>query len=392
MRKLLVLNGSHSDVPLIDAGKRLGFHVITTGNDPGLIGHRRADEYHQADFSDKQAMLDLARRLRVDAVCSCANDFGALSAAYVAENLGLPGHDTYETTLILHHKHRFKAFALSNGISTPFAVEYASVAQACSELDRLAFPLIIKPVDLTGGKGVSTVNTIGEYAKAVQLAFASSRIGRFVVEQFIRGTYHSFSTFVLNRKIVFVFSDNEYSLNSPFHVSTSGGPATGVEKVRDQLVDESQRIIAQLSLTDGIFHIQYIHSEDRAWIIEITRRCSGDFYPYPVRLSTGLDWAGWIVKAESGMDCKDFPNAEQGGFFGRHCVLGRRPGIVRDIRIDPEVEGNVVENFVILGNGDVLDDRRANRIASVIFLKYGSADEMIRKSTRMNELVRVEIE
>jgi hypothetical protein len=62
MKRLLVLNGSHSDVPLIEAGKRLGFHVITTGNDPGLVGHRLADEYHPADFSDKEAILGLARR------------------------------------------------------------------------------------------------------------------------------------------------------------------------------------------------------------------------------------------------------------------------------------------------------------------------------------------
>lgn len=392
MKRLLVLNGSHSDVPLIEAGRRLGFHVITTGIDPGLVGHRHADEYHRADFSDKQAMLELATRLGIDAVCSCANDFGAISAAYVAENLGLPGHDAYETTLTLHHKHRFKAFALSNGISTPFALEYASIEEACREPDRLEFPLIIKPVDLTGGKGVSVVNTVGEYATAVRLAFGASRIGRFVVEQYVRGTYHSFSTFVLDRKIVFGYSDNEYSLNSPFHVSTSGGPATGIDKVRDQLVEESERIIARLSLTDGIFHLQYIHAGDRAWIIEITRRCSGDFYPCPVRLSTGLDWAGWIVKAASGMNCGDFPRAVQQGFFGRHCVVGQRSGIVRNIEISPELERNIVDKFIVLANGEVLDERRTNRIAAVVFLEYGSAEEMTRTSPRLNELIRVEIE
>lgn len=392
MKRLLVLNGSHSDVPLIEAGKRLGFHVITTGNDPGLVGHRLADEYHPADFSDKEAMLGLARRLRIDAVCSCANDFGAITAAYVAENMGLSGHDTYETTLTLHHKHRFKAFALSNGISTPYAAHYASPEEALRYTGRLTFPLIVKPVDLTGGKGVSVANSPDEYVKAVRRAHASSLIGQFVVEQFVRGTYHSLSSFVLNRKIVFSFSDNEYSLNSPFHVSTSGGPATAIDTVRDQLVREAEQIVAQMSLVDGIFHMQYIHAAGRAWIIEITRRCSGDFYPYPVRLATGLDWAGWIVKAESGLACGDFPRVAQCGFVGRHCVVARRSGVVRNIEISRELEENVVGRFVVLGNGDVIDDRRANRIAGVLFLQYGSADEMVRKSTRMNELAWVEVE
>ncbi len=389
MKKLLVLNGSHSDVPLIEAGKRLGFRVLTTGNDPALVGHGYADEYHPADFSDKDAMLELARALRIDAVCACANDFGAISAAYVAEELGLPGHDPYATALVLHHKHRFKEFALANGISTPPALQYASPDEACGALQGLEFPLIVKPVDLTGGKGVSTVNTVEEYKRAINHAFTSSRIGRFLVERFVRGTYHSFSTFVVDRKIVFTFSDNEYSLNSPFLVSTSGGPATAIDTVRGQLVAESERIIRLLNLVDGIFHIQYILADGKAWIIEITRRCSGDFYPTPVRYSSGLDWAVWIVRAETGLGCRDFPPARQTGFFGRHCVFARKDGVFAGIRIVPELHGNVIDRFEVMRDGDLIDDSRTSRLAAVLFLEYGSADEMIRKSARMNDLASV---
>jgi biotin carboxylase len=392
MKKLLVLNGSHSDVPLIEAGKRLGFHVVTTGNDPGLVGHAHGDEYRKADFSDMDEVLGLARALNVDAICSCANDFGAITAAYVAEKMGLPGHDPYETALTLHHKHRFKDFALSHGVSTPRAVQYSSPEEACQDIEGLRYPLIVKPVDMTGGKGVSTANSADEYRRAVEHAFSSSRIGRFLVEEFVRGTYHSFSTFVLDGKIAFTFSDNEYSLNSPFHVSTSAGPATGIEKVRGQLIAEAERIIGLLSLCNGIFHIQYIHAADKAWIIEITRRCSGDFYPYPVKFSSGLDWAEWIVKAESGSDCGDFPPAVQRGFFGRHCVVGRRHGVIRNIAISRELEANVIDRFFNLRVGDVIGDRWASKLAGVIFLQYGSAEEMLEKSVRMNELAHVEVE
>ena len=79
--------------PLILAAKKLGFRVITTGNAPELVGHAYADEYYYADFSDKDEVLTLAREQRIDAICACANDFGAITAAYVAEEMGLPGHD-----------------------------------------------------------------------------------------------------------------------------------------------------------------------------------------------------------------------------------------------------------------------------------------------------------
>lgn len=391
MKKLLVLSGSHSDVPLIEAGKRLGFRVITSGNDPALIGHRYADEYHNVDFSDRQGILDLARKLDIDAICSCANDFGAITAAYVAEKMGLPGHDPYETALTLHHKHRFKDFALSSEISTPYAASFSSPEQACEELDKLSFPLIVKPVDLTGGKGVSKVNSRAEYVTAVHHAFSSSRMNQFLVEEFIQGTYHSFSTFVLGRKIVFCYSDNEYSFLNPYLVTTSAAPAIGIEKISDQLKEEAERIIDLLALSDGIFHIQYVQTGAKAWILEITRRCSGDFYPYPVNYATGLDWAEWIVKAESGFDCGDFPQAVQRGYFGRHCIMSRGNGVIKNIKVSPELQGNIIDEFAILKKGEQIDDYMVDKLG-VIFLSYGSMEEMTRKTAAINRLVSVELE
>ena len=84
-KKLLILNGSHSEIPLIKSAKSLGFYVITTGNYPKLIGHQYSDEYWFADYSDKGAVLDIAKKLNVDAVCSCANDFGIITASYVSK-------------------------------------------------------------------------------------------------------------------------------------------------------------------------------------------------------------------------------------------------------------------------------------------------------------------
>ncbi len=391
MKKLLILNGSHSDVPLIQAGKKLGFHVITTGNEPALIGHCYADEYHKADFSDKQAILDLARRLDIDAICSCANDFGAITASYVAEKMGLPGHDPYETASTLHLKHRFKEFALANNISTPYAVSFHSTEEAYEGLNKFSFPLIIKPVDLTGGKGISRANSNEEYIKAVDQAASSSRMNQILVEEFIQGTYHSFTTFVRDQKIVFSFSDNEYSFINPYLVTTSVAPATGIEKVKAQLIEESERIIDLLSLCNGVFHIQYIQAGCKAWIIEITRRCSGDFYPYPVNYATGLDWAEWIVKAESGFDCGDFPQVEQRGFFGRHCIMSRKNGIVKDIHISCALEGNIADKFMIMKKGDIISNHMVNKFG-ILFLRYDSAEEMAQKSLHINELVSVEIE
>jgi hypothetical protein len=85
-KKLLLLNGSHSDIPLINSAKSLGFYVITSGNNPKLIGHSYSDERCYADFSQPEAILEIARKLKIDAVCSCSNDFGIITASYISEN------------------------------------------------------------------------------------------------------------------------------------------------------------------------------------------------------------------------------------------------------------------------------------------------------------------
>ena len=104
MKKMLLLGGSHAEIPMIQAAKKMGYYVITSGNQVDGLGHPYGDKYVQADFSDKEAILQLAKKEQVDAICSGCNDFACLTAAYVAEKLGSPGHDSYENAIKIHHK------------------------------------------------------------------------------------------------------------------------------------------------------------------------------------------------------------------------------------------------------------------------------------------------
>lgn len=399
MTRLLVLNGSHSDIPLIEAGKRLGFEVITTGNAADLPGHQLADAYHAGDFSDRDEMLSLAQKLEIDAVCSCANDFGATTAAYIGEHLNIPGHDSYSTAVLLHNKDRFKQFARELNLSTPDYLEFRDITAAESALRNGLlpdFPVIVKPVDLTGGKGVSKVMSSADFMPAVKTAMQLSRENAIVVEDFIDGQLHSFNSFLINGEVAFAFSDNEYSYKNPYLVSSSAGPADDIEQVRDQLIAQINRITKKLSLVDGIFHIQYINARDAAQetitpqIIDITRRCSGDFYPVPVSNATGSNWAEWIVKAETGMDCSAFPAIKQSGFHGRHCIMAGANGVVENIVIDPEIKPNIVGKYLLSGAGSRINNYLTDKLG-VLFLSYESRQEMLDKTQRINQLVRVEI-
>src|SRR5688572_195701 len=200
---MLLAGGGHADIPMIRAAQALGYYVITSGNRPQDLGHAVADETCLADFSDRDAILRLAERLAVDALCASCNDFSALSCAWAAEKLGLPGHDPHDVACILHHKDLYRAFALANGIATPRAAGCTSITEAKAAAARLTFPLIVKPVDLTGGKGVSVARDHVELDASLSKGFAMSRAGRIVVEEFLEGSRHGFTCILKGGRVVF---------------------------------------------------------------------------------------------------------------------------------------------------------------------------------------------
>ena len=389
MKKLLVLNGSHSDIPLIKAGKKLGYYVITSGNRPDLIGHKYADEYIGCDFFFFFEMYQTFRDKGIDAICSCSNDFGAITAAYMCEKLGLGGHDDYETALTIHHKDRFKEFAAKHGLHTPRAVSFSDLDKAL-EYEPESYPAMVKPIDLTGGKGITKVYDREGYIEAVKTAFTRSPSKRIVTEPFIEGTQHSFSTFLVDGRVAAYFSDNEYSYKNKYLVSTSAGPATNVDKARDILISDAEKTASLLGLCNGVFHYQYIMSQSgEPYILEITRRCSGDIYPEPVEHATGIPWAEWIVRAECGMPCDDFPkNAVQSKFCGRHCIMGDKNGVVKEIYISDEIKDNIYSEFSWFKKGIRINDYMVDKVG-ILFLEYKSEAEMLDKVSRINDLIKI---
>lgn len=390
-KRLLVAGGGYADIPLIVSAKKLGYYVISSGNRPDELGHHYSDEYRQADFSDPEAMLALAKQLRIDAVCSCCNDFSALSSAYVAEQMGLPGHDSYEISKIIHHKDQYRKFALANGITTPKAKGFANIQEALDGIGSMSFPVIIKPVDLTGGKGISTVNSVEQAKPAIEMAFAISRVKRVVVEEFITGSRHGFSAFLRDGRVVFFFSDNEHYFLNPYMVSAASTPSIVPPAVEQKLCAESETIASLLSLKTGIFHIQYILHEGEPVIIEICRRAPGDLYIKLVEHATGVDYPSWIVRASAGLDCSGLSHVEPKGFFTRHCIMSSSPGRVKDIVFDAAINKNVIDKFMWGKAGDSVTDVMTAKFG-IVFLKFDSMEEMLDKTERMHKLIRVETE
>lgn len=388
---LLLLGGGFADIPLILSAQKLGYRVVTTGNRPQDAGHKLSDDYREADFSDKEAMLTLAAETDAKAICAGCNDFAALSAAHVAEQLGLPGHDPYETALTLHHKDKYRAFAKQYDIASPHAESFSDVESALTRLSEFQLPVIIKPVDLTGGKGISTIHSPEAARPALEAAFAISRAGRVVVEEFLVGSRHGYSAFIVDGRVVFEFSDNEHYFLNPFMVSAASTPSTVAPDVISKLRSSTEFIAEQLSLKTGIFHVQYILHADEPVIIEVCRRAPGDLYIRLVEHATGVDYPEWIVRAAAGLDCKALGPAASRGYFTRHCVMSAKSGRVRSVEFNSSIAENVIDRVMWWTEGDQIEDVMTAKMG-IVFLSFQSQAEMQDKTTRMQDLIRVHVD
>ena len=387
-KKLLIPGGNPSELQLINAAHRLGLYVITSGNNKTAPAHQFADKYVCADFSDKEALIKVAEDNHVDYICSNSNDIALISTTYVCDKLNLPGHDSYETTLRLHHKDSFKELAKQLSLHVPEGESFFDRNDAIQYAESLNYKVIIKPVDLVGGNGVSTAETHEEKIAAIDKAFSDSINKKIVIERYVEGSAHSLSTYIVDKKVAVYFSDNEYTFGKPFKISTSASPATGFDLVRDILIKDVEKVSEALNLIDGRVHVQYLMEDGHPYILEISRRLSGDLYSVPESYSLGFNIADWKLRSECGMDISSIPRVKQQGYYGRHCITAPRKGITNGIILDEKLDECVIQKWLWGAYNYTIQDP-LNDIIGLLFFKFDNEKQEEEIINSINQLVTV---
>ena len=186
MKKLLLLGGSAQQIVAIETAKKLGYETVLCDYLPDNPGQFHADRFYLVSTTDREAVLEVAKREQVDGVLAYASDPATPTAAYVAQALGLPGNP-YESVEILSNKDRFRAFLAENGFHTPKARAYTDPAQLERDLNagEFSFPVILKPVDSSGSKGVARIDSPADLRGKIDCAMGYSRCKRLIVEGFV---------------------------------------------------------------------------------------------------------------------------------------------------------------------------------------------------------------
>ena len=260
LKKILLLGGSRYLLPVIKSAHELGLYVITCDYLLDNIAHKYSDEYVNVSIIDKEAVLEAAKKLEIDGIMSFATDPGVVTAAYVAEKLGLPYGGSYESVSILQDKGRFRRFLTEHNFNVPHAKSYEKLEDALCDTDFFTWPVIVKPVDSAGSKGVTRVDDKNELRRAIEYALEFSQCDQFIIEDFIekKGCSSDSDSFSIDGKLVATtFSSQRFDIQSdnPYAPMAYSWPSTFSREHEDELTSEIQRLLTLLDMQSSIYNI-----------------------------------------------------------------------------------------------------------------------------------------
>lgn len=382
-KKIMLLGGLRYLIPVIEAAHKQGYYVITCDYLPDNIAHKYSDEYCNVSILDKEAVLSVAQEKQIDGIMSFAVDPGVITAAYVQEQMGLPTFGPYESVCILQNKDRFRQFLTEHGFNVPKAKGFSSVEEALVGLDGFEWPLIVKPTDSAGSKGVKKVESIEYLEDALRYAFKYSHSHRVIVEEFIekQGCSSDSDCFSVDGELKFVSFSAQYfdeNAENPYTPAAFSWPSTMTKEQEDELISELQRLLSLLKMKTSVYNVETrVGTNGKTYIMEVSPRGGGNRLSEMVRFATGVDLITNAVRTIVGDPAIKLEQKSYEGHWAEIILHADCDGIFKDLTISDNLKANVVEEDLWVKKGEkVLGFNAANNAIGTLVLKFDTEEEL----------------
>jgi len=380
-KQILLCDANFCVLPILESLKKRNFIVSIVGSLLDDPGHELADISIDLNYANTDVLLNHISENRYDGIVPGCNDRSYLSLAYVAEKLGFPGFDSYETVLTIHHKDKFRVFAEEKNYPIPKAIT------SLSQVNALSFPVLVKPVDSFSGKGINKAHTPEELKAYWEEAEAYSTSGAVVAEEFVEGKLYSHSAFLKNGKIIVDFFVNEYCTVYPYQVNSSNVSTLLSEKVQKGLRDWTETFAKDLNLCDGLVHTQFLSEDDSFSLIEIARRCPGDLYSQLIQKSTGVNYAELYAMPFCGLELPDHVEKSEEKYISRHTVSVDKECVFMSAGLN--LKNTKVQNVQLKYSGDSMKPAPFDK-SGLFFVEHATATDMEKLTEQLKDLVEIE--
>jgi biotin carboxylase len=395
-KTILMMGGSAQQVPAIKAAKALGYRTVLCDYLPDNPVQYVCDEWYQASTTDVESVNNIAKKENVDGILPYASDPAALPAAIVAERLGLPTNPA-KSVEILGVKHKFRAFLLENGFPCPGNFTFSpsdNLETIKARVAKLKFPIVIKPTDSSGSKGVSFLTTVDELAAAIKHADEYSRNKIIIAEEFIVRGYPYVvggDIFVESGKIV-LFGDMEGLRDDGGKslIPIGGNGLNGLQNTN--LRRELQHLISALDIKFGELNIEVlIDTENQPHFLEIGPRAGGNMIPIQLSDAYNVDLIKANILAAMGVSVNLNP------IEPKDCVMtfvlhSHKDGIFDSVEFDAEVEPYIYRKCIYKQPGDKVEAfDGTGKALGIIFLRIPTVEQMNDIEHRIDSLIKVKL-
>lgn len=299
MKKLLVIGAGFLQDFVIQKAVSMGYETLTVDADPNAMGFSHAHKHSIVNIVDEKACLDYAQKEHIDGVVTAATDFGVLSTAYVAREMGLPGLK-YDVAQLIKNKYRVRKCLYEHQVDdTKQAYEVDTSTDIDDLSQKLTYPVMVKPCDGSGSRGASRVDSLSDLRMACENAMNSSITHRAEIETFIDGQEYGAESLVVDGEIHVLAIMKKWMTEPPYYAELGHAIPSGLpEEVERKARDCVRNAISALGINFGSVNMDMlITSDGKVYIIDIGARMGGNMIgPCVIPYGTGIDYVGAMIQ------------------------------------------------------------------------------------------------
>ncbi|MEI6143399.1 MAG: ATP-grasp domain-containing protein [Mariniphaga sp.] len=298
MKKLAIIGASYLQLPLVRKAKEIGTETHCFAWEEGAVCKEISDFFYPISIVDKEQILEVCQQIGIDGIISIASDAAVPTICFVAEKMGLIGN-AYSDALVATDKYLMRQRFSEFKILSPRYV----IAEGNFNINDFNLPLIVKPTDRSGSRGVMKVLDISDLNEAVERAKIESFTHQAIIEEYIAGAEVSVETISWQGKHHILAITDKVTTGEPYFVELEHHqPSQLSNDIQEKIKDETVKALTALKVNYGASHSEFkISAEGKVYAIEVGARMGGDFIGSSlVQLSTGYDFVKGIIEVSLG--------------------------------------------------------------------------------------------
>ncbi len=365
MKKLIIIGANNFQLPLILKAKEMGLETHVFAWEEGAVGKEFADFFYPISIIDKEAILQKSKEINPDGVISIASDLAAITVNYIANELNLIGN-SLRSTEISTNKYLMRQVLTEKGLPCP---KFKLVNNESIQVQDLSFPLIVKPTDRSGSRGVTKVDDVKFLESSINRAIGESFNKNAIVEEFVEGKEYSVEMISWKGIHHFLQITEKETTGAPYFVEKAQHqPAQLPESLKMKIISIINDSLIALDIKYGASHSEIIITKDsKIYITEIGARMGGDYIGSDlVELSTGFDFVKAVIQVSLGIE----PQIEikENNFSGA-CFIYPNLGKVIEIIDNGTNYPEVIRTEIFVKVGDDVDEVKesSNRKACYLY-------------------------